>query len=286
MHVCMKTYVCTHTCAGPGTLPCNMRMYPEQDGRSIVPDLAGPVAVLDNKHEVRCLPCVVWLHFCCSLEIVAARNESRVEMVIARANTLPFDELVCTFVGVVRRQRFSASSCRAATAPSRRHLPAQRRLRRGNMGTRTSFVRVRCAPHWWQALFVGTSASCRAESCLPVYVLCSPRSLFLCRYWKLLPTGPCGVAPENAELYLECPDPTTTTIKSVKFASFGTPTGNCTTGFAHNPECDDVDPKQTLAKVESACVGKSSCSIVANTDIFGDGCEGTVKSLAVEVACA
>ena len=37
---------------GPGTLPCNMRMYPEQDGRAIVPDLAGPVAVLNNKHEV------------------------------------------------------------------------------------------------------------------------------------------------------------------------------------------------------------------------------------------
>jgi hypothetical protein len=26
--------------------------YPEQDGRAIVPDLAGPVAVLDNKNEV------------------------------------------------------------------------------------------------------------------------------------------------------------------------------------------------------------------------------------------
>ena len=37
---------------GVGTLPCNMRMYPEQDGRAIVPDLAGPVAVLNNKHEV------------------------------------------------------------------------------------------------------------------------------------------------------------------------------------------------------------------------------------------
>ena len=37
---------------GEGTLPCNMRMYPEQDGRSVVPDLAGPVAILDSKHEV------------------------------------------------------------------------------------------------------------------------------------------------------------------------------------------------------------------------------------------
>jgi hypothetical protein len=37
---------------GPGTLPCNIRMYPEQDGRSIVPDLAGPVAVMDNTNTV------------------------------------------------------------------------------------------------------------------------------------------------------------------------------------------------------------------------------------------
>ena len=29
-----------------------MRMYPEQDGRAIVPDLNGPVAVLNNQHEV------------------------------------------------------------------------------------------------------------------------------------------------------------------------------------------------------------------------------------------
>jgi len=43
---------------GPGTLPCNMRMThgskfdPSHDGRSIVPDLNGPVAVLDNQHNV------------------------------------------------------------------------------------------------------------------------------------------------------------------------------------------------------------------------------------------
>jgi len=34
------------------SLPCNIRMYPEQDGRSIVPDLEGPVAVLDKDNKV------------------------------------------------------------------------------------------------------------------------------------------------------------------------------------------------------------------------------------------
>eukprot|EP00937_MAST-01D_sp_MAST-1D-sp2_P002207 g2207.t1 len=37
---------------GAATLPCNIRMYPAQQGRAIVPDLSGPVAVLDNANEV------------------------------------------------------------------------------------------------------------------------------------------------------------------------------------------------------------------------------------------
>lgn len=37
---------------GAGTLPCNIRVYPEQDGRAIVPDLSGPVLVLDKNDEV------------------------------------------------------------------------------------------------------------------------------------------------------------------------------------------------------------------------------------------
>ena len=37
---------------GPTTLPCNLRMYPDQEGRAIIPDLNGPVAVLDNTNKV------------------------------------------------------------------------------------------------------------------------------------------------------------------------------------------------------------------------------------------
>lgn len=37
---------------GAGTLPCNIRIYPEQDGRAIVPDLSGPVIVLDKNNKV------------------------------------------------------------------------------------------------------------------------------------------------------------------------------------------------------------------------------------------
>lgn len=34
------------------TLPCNVRMYPKQEGRVIMPDLYGPVAVLDKNNAV------------------------------------------------------------------------------------------------------------------------------------------------------------------------------------------------------------------------------------------
>jgi len=37
---------------GSGNLPCNLRMYPDQDGRSISPDLSGPVAVMDKTNKV------------------------------------------------------------------------------------------------------------------------------------------------------------------------------------------------------------------------------------------
>ncbi|CAK0879958.1 unnamed protein product, partial [Prorocentrum cordatum] len=37
---------------GAGALPCNIRTYPEQEGRAIVPDLSGPVSVLDRGDKV------------------------------------------------------------------------------------------------------------------------------------------------------------------------------------------------------------------------------------------
>lgn len=37
---------------GAGTLPCNLRMYPEQDGIAVTPDLAGPVGILNSDNEV------------------------------------------------------------------------------------------------------------------------------------------------------------------------------------------------------------------------------------------
>jgi hypothetical protein len=47
-----RTVDLSTTGLGPKTLPCNIRIYPELEGRAIVPDLAGPVAVLDKDDNV------------------------------------------------------------------------------------------------------------------------------------------------------------------------------------------------------------------------------------------
>ena len=67
-------------------------------------------------------------------------------------------------------------------------------------------------------------------------------------------------------------------IKAVPFVSYGTPTGNCSSGFVRTVTCDE---KSATAKVAAACVGKSFCSVTASSGTFGDPCSMHVKSLAV-----
>lgn len=91
---------------------------------------------------------------------------------------------------------------------------------------------------------------------------------------------------KGAQLTLEC---ATGMMTSVKFASFGTPHGQCGT-FSKDSHCDAAN---TTAYVESLCVGKPRCTIPTDptvhathsplVQIFGDPCEGTAKQLAVEL---
>ena len=81
---------------------------------------------------------------------------------------------------------------------------------------------------------------------------------------------------EIGTMHLKCTDGGT--IKSTPFVSFGTPTGNCSSGFVRASSCD---AKGAAAKVAAACVGKSSCSVTASSRLFGDPCLDHVKSLAV-----
>ena len=102
---------------------------------------------------------------------------------------------------------------------------------------------------------------------------------------KPRPPGPaaqCAAAPEHAKINLGgCP--TGQAISAVDFASFGTPTGTCKTGF----KLGKCNAKNSVAYVSSQCVGRKTCQLTANTESFGgDPCGGTLKSLAVKISCA
>ena len=92
----------------------------------------------------------------------------------------------------------------------------------------------------------------------------------------------CGKVAENSVLKLGgCPGGKP--IVDVTFASFGTSSGSCETGFVANKNCDAA---KSLAVVKAACVGKVSCSIDASSAIFGgDPCAGTKKWLSAEISC-
>ncbi|XP_051120653.1 beta-galactosidase 8-like isoform X2 [Andrographis paniculata] len=82
-------------------------------------------------------------------------------------------------------------------------------------------------------------------------------------------------------LLLSCPSPNQV-ISEIKFASFGTPRGSC--GDFHQGRCGGSG--DDLAVVQKACVGLSRCNVSVSTDLFGEPCKGTTKSLAVEASCA
>ncbi|KAI4304682.1 hypothetical protein MLD38_040158 [Melastoma candidum] len=85
-------------------------------------------------------------------------------------------------------------------------------------------------------------------------------------------------------LSLRCPSPNQA-ISSIKFASFGTPSGTC--GSFRKGNCTS-NTSDTLAIVRKACVGMKSCSIEVRADTFGkpQPCGGGIRSLAVEASCA
>jgi hypothetical protein len=96
----------------------------------------------------------------------------------------------------------------------------------------------------------------------------------------------CGTVEENDVLTLTCLNsngqPGTGTFSSVAFASFGTPDGSCLAGFTVNASCNSA---QSTSVVQTACVGKSTCSVTASNDVFGgDPCLNVPKRLYVALS--
>ena len=99
--------------------------------------------------------------------------------------------------------------------------------------------------------------------------------------WSVAASAPayCAAdAPENAPVTLSCPGG----ILGVVFASFGTPSGSCSSGFAAGA-CSAANSSRI---VHDACVGKASCTIDVSTTLFGDPCFSTLKHLDVLLNCS
>jgi hypothetical protein len=93
--------------------------------------------------------------------------------------------------------------------------------------------------------------------------------------WQTLGEGgePCAAdAPENAPVTLACPGGGI--ITGVTFASFGTPTGTCASGFTKG-SCDAAN---STAIVAATCVGKPSCVINVADTVFGDPVSNRAKN--------
>jgi hypothetical protein len=97
------------------------------------------------------------------------------------------------------------------------------------------------------------------------------------------PPAKCAVAAEGQRVSLGgCP--AGHVISDVEFASFGVPKGSCTKGFTVDPSCNS---NRSIPVVKAACVGKASCSVEANINVFnGDPCRGQKKQLAVKIVCS
>ncbi|MCH9755811.1 MAG: hypothetical protein K0U37_01295 [Gammaproteobacteria bacterium] len=89
----------------------------------------------------------------------------------------------------------------------------------------------------------------------------------------------CDTANEGGQVSITCPNPTT--VQSIEFASYGTPTGSC-----GNFALGACHAATSVAVVEAACLGQTSCTVNASNGLFGDPCSGTPKRLYVEVTCA
>ncbi|PKA64758.1 Beta-galactosidase 3 [Apostasia shenzhenica] len=85
----------------------------------------------------------------------------------------------------------------------------------------------------------------------------------------------------RASLHLVCHG--NASISSIKFASYGNPSGAC--GSYQRGTCHHLS---STAVIETACLNKRECSITLSEDWFPtkDFCPGITKSLAVDAVCS
>jgi len=93
-----------------------------------------------------------------------------------------------------------------------------------------------------------------------------------------LPLSVCASVDENSVATISCPS--STVVKTIKFASYGTPTGSC--GAFSKGSCDSGN---SMPVVAGACLNKATCTIYAQNSVFGDPCGNTPKRLYIQAFC-
>jgi len=83
---------------------------------------------------------------------------------------------------------------------------------------------------------------------------------------------------ENDVATISCPSGTL--VRSINFASYGTPIGSC--GSFSKGSCDSSN---SMSVVADACLNKASCSVSAQNSVFGDPCVGTPKRMYIQASC-
>jgi len=91
----------------------------------------------------------------------------------------------------------------------------------------------------------------------------------------------CAKVSEHMMLALNC-GADGGVIESIAFASFGRPLGACG-AYGLDSTCHANKSMNVLSLL---CVGNSACSVLAETDVFGDPCSGSVKWLVVQAVCS
>jgi len=89
----------------------------------------------------------------------------------------------------------------------------------------------------------------------------------------------CATVNQSSVATISCPS--STIVRTIDFASYGTPTGSC--GAFSKGWCDSSD---SMSVVTRACLNQANCSVPAQVSDFGDPCFMTYKQLYIQVTCA
>lgn len=99
----------------------------------------------------------------------------------------------------------------------------------------------------------------------------------------LVAADPCLQLHEGITQTLSCPTDGQNVYKVV-FADFGSPSGNCSSGFEVDPTCTTFS--SAMAHAQQLCLGQPSCVLVSSNDAWGpDPCPGRPKTLTVSAEC-